>query len=187
MLAPAHGAKNNLVVLLEEHVLHHELLVDLASLAEVHELSLIVASLVPVVDVVRILNERARALDQHKLQNGVLVYYSINEIFVVYSLYLTRGGNLIAANSVPGKGVKVEKLICGSLLLWGHVAGPLGFLSMSLLLLLGHALVLSLREELDRLHIYLFVALLLDFFLNNWLSRWLNLGWGLLRLLRRAI
>ena len=89
MLAPAHSAKNNLVVLLEEHVLHHELLVDLASLAEVHELALIVASLVPVVDVVRILNERARALDQHKLQNGVLVYYSINEIFVVYSLYLT--------------------------------------------------------------------------------------------------
>ena len=89
MLAPAHSAENNLVVLLEEHVLHHELLVDLASLAEVHELSLIVASLVPVVDVVRILNERARALDQHKLQNGVLVYYSINEIFVVYSLYLT--------------------------------------------------------------------------------------------------
>jgi len=89
MLPPAHGAENNLVVLLEEHVLHHELLVDLASLAEVHELSLIVASLVPVVDVVRILNERARALDQHKLQNGVLVYYSINEIFVVYSLYLT--------------------------------------------------------------------------------------------------
>jgi len=89
VLAPAHGAENNLVVLLEEHVLHYELLVDLASLAEVHELSLIVASLVPVVDVVRILNERARALDQHKLQNGVLVYYSINEIFVVYSLYLT--------------------------------------------------------------------------------------------------
>ena len=89
MLPPAHGAENNLIVLLEEHVLHHELLVDLASLAEVHELSLIVASLVPVVDVVRILNERARALDQHKLQNGVLVYYSINEIFVVYSLYLT--------------------------------------------------------------------------------------------------
>lgn len=89
MLAPAHSAKNNLVVLLEEHVLHHELLIDLASLAEVHELSLIVASLVPVVDVVRILNECARALDQHKLQNGVLVYYSINEIFVVYSLYLT--------------------------------------------------------------------------------------------------
>ena len=89
VLAPAHSAKNNLVVLLEEHVLHHELLVNLASLAEVHELSLIVASLVPVVDVVRILNERARALDKHKLQNGVLVYYSINEIFVVYSLYLT--------------------------------------------------------------------------------------------------
>ena len=74
-----------------------------------------------------------------------------------------------------GKGVQVEKLISGSLLLWGHVAGPLGFLSMSLLLLLGHALVLSLREELDRLHIYLFVALLLGFF-NNRLSRWLNLG-----------
>ena len=56
MLAPPHCAHYHFVVLLEECTLHLELLIDFASLAEVHELALIVASLVPIVHIVSILD-----------------------------------------------------------------------------------------------------------------------------------
>jgi hypothetical protein len=55
MLPSPHCAHDHFVVLLEECTLHLELLIDLASLAEVHELALVVASLVPIVHIVSIL------------------------------------------------------------------------------------------------------------------------------------
>ena len=56
MFAPPHSAHDHFVVLLEESTLHLELLIDFASLAEVNELALVVASLVPIVHIVTILN-----------------------------------------------------------------------------------------------------------------------------------
>lgn len=56
MLAPLHGPHDHFVVLLKELALHLKLLINLASLAKVDELSVIVARLMPVVHVVRVLH-----------------------------------------------------------------------------------------------------------------------------------
>lgn len=63
MLSSLHGPQHVFVVLLEERALHFKLLIDLASLAEVDELALIVAGLMPVVDIISVPHQSALAFD----------------------------------------------------------------------------------------------------------------------------
>ena len=54
MLAPLHGTHDNFVVLLEELSLHLEFFIDFTPLTKVNELSVIVARLMSVIDIISV-------------------------------------------------------------------------------------------------------------------------------------
>jgi hypothetical protein len=91
MLASLHGAHHYFVVLLEESTLHLELLIDLASLTKVYELAIIVARLMPIVNIISVLDQGAFSLNKHKLQYGVFIDNAINKVLIIDSFDLSSG------------------------------------------------------------------------------------------------
>jgi hypothetical protein len=77
---PLHRTHHNLVVLMIAWILHLKLLVDLTSLLEIYELSVVVASLMFVVDIIRILNDSPSTLLHHKLEYAAR--FGLGEILV---------------------------------------------------------------------------------------------------------